>query len=121
MICCLESTDSHVEDAPCFLLEVLSPSTEATDRGRKFDEYMSIPSLTQYVLVAQDEQRLTVFVRAETDWRVQSVTEGSVRVACLETDLSLEQIYAGVTLEPDATDPEPGRPPGSPRAEPTDP
>jgi Uma2 family endonuclease len=119
MICCLESTDTHIEDAPCFLLEVLSPSTEATDRGRKFDEYTSIPSLNQYVLVAQDEQRLTVFTRGESDWRVQSITEGAIQVNCLETELSLEQVYAGVMLEPDLTDSTDTAPKVS--AEPTDP
>ena len=104
MVACLESTDSHVEDAPCFLLEVLSPSTEAKDRGLKFNEYTGIPSLNQYVLVAQDEQRLTVFTRGENDWRVQFITEGAIQVDCLGTELSLEQVYAGVTLEPDLTD-----------------
>jgi Uma2 family endonuclease len=112
MVACLESTDSHVEDGPCFLLEVLSPSTEAKDRGLKFNEYISIPSLKQYVLVAQDEQRLTVFTRGENDWRVQFVIEGAIQVECLETELLLEQVYAGVTLEPDLTEDSP---------EPTDP
>jgi Uma2 family endonuclease len=119
MICCLESTDTHIEDAPCFLLEVISPSTEAMDRGRKFDEYTSIHSLNQYVLVAQDEQRLTVFTRGESDWRVQSITEGAIQVNCLETELSLEQVYAGVMLEPDLTDSTDTAPTVS--AEPTDP
>jgi Uma2 family endonuclease len=117
MIACLESTDSHVEDTPCFLLEVLSPSTEKVDRGRKFNEYTSIPSLKQYVLVAQDEQRLTVFTRGENDWRVQFITEGVIQIDCLETALSLEQVYAGVTLEPMDSD-QPGL---SNLSEPTDP
>ena len=104
MISCLERNSKYIEDAPCFLLEVLSPSTEAKDRGLKFNEYTGIPSLNQYVLVAQDEQRLTVFTRGENDWRVQSITEGAIQVDCLGTELSLEQVYAGVTLEPDPTE-----------------
>ncbi len=39
---------------PLFVVEVLSPSTEAYDRGRKFELYRSIPSLREYVLVSQD-------------------------------------------------------------------
>ncbi len=117
MISCLERSSKYIEDAPCFLLEVLSPSTEAKDRGLKFNEYTSIPSLNQYALVAQDEQRLTVFTRGENDWRVQSITEGAIQVDCLETKLSLEQVYAGVTLEPMDSD----RPGPSNSSEPTDP
>ncbi|MBV9867794.1 MAG: Uma2 family endonuclease [Abitibacteriaceae bacterium] len=37
------------------LIEVLSPSTEAYDRGRKFSQYQRIASLTDYLLIAQDE------------------------------------------------------------------
>jgi Uma2 family endonuclease len=116
MVACLESEDTYAEEAPCFLLEVLSPSTEAKDRGLKFNEYTSMPSLKQYVLVAQDEQRLTVFTRGENDWRVQSITEGAIQVECLETELSLEQVYAGVTLEPMDSDQL-----GPSNSEPTDP
>ena len=123
MICCLESTDTHIEDAPCFIVEVLSPSTEAKDRGLKFNEYTSIPSLKQYVLVAQDEQCLTVFTRGESDWRVQSITEGAIQVDCLEMKLSLERVYAGVTLEPTDSDQPESVPDSGPSnsSEPTDP
>ena len=48
---------------PKLTLEVLSPSTERFDRTRKFMMYRSIPSLEQYVLVAQDEPRVEVFTR----------------------------------------------------------
>ena len=103
MICCVESHDDYVEDAPCFLLEVLSPTTEAQDRGRKFDDYTNIPTLSEYVLVSQDEQRVTVFTRGTDDWRVQSFTSGEINVACLETSLTLEQLYAGVDFNADLT------------------
>jgi Uma2 family endonuclease len=119
MVSCFERNNKYIEDAPCFLLEVLSPSTEAKDRGLKFNEYTSIPGLNQYVLVAQDEQRLTVFTRGESDWRVQSITEGAFQIHCLETELSIEQVYAGVTLEQDLTDSTDTAPMVS--AEPTDP
>ncbi|MBC8112824.1 MAG: Uma2 family endonuclease, partial [Candidatus Saccharimonas sp.] len=48
---------------PQVVIEVLSPSTEAYDRGRKFDVYREAPSLRQYVLVSQDSQRAVSYVR----------------------------------------------------------
>ena len=101
MISCLEVSDTHIEREPCFLVEVLSPSTEARDRGRKFDDYTSMPSVTQYMLVSQEEPRVTVFTRGTDDWRVQSITSGVVNVQCLETSLTLEQMYAGVEFAPE--------------------
>jgi len=48
---------------PALIVEVLSVSTEAYDRGRKFDHYRSVPSLKQYVLVASDRVHVDVFTR----------------------------------------------------------
>lgn len=50
---------------PRAIFEVLSPSSERYDRGRKFRQYGEIPSLQYYVLVAQDEPRLELFTRQE--------------------------------------------------------
>ena len=49
---------------PCILVEVLSDSTERDDRGWKFRDYRTLPSLEEYVLVAQDTRRVEVFRRA---------------------------------------------------------
>jgi Uma2 family endonuclease len=48
--------DAHVDTLlnPTVLVEVLSPSTEADDRGRKFAHYQRLPSLREYVMVSQD-------------------------------------------------------------------
>jgi Uma2 family endonuclease len=58
---------------PLAIIEVLSPSTEAFDRGDKFLDYQSIPSLREYVLVSQSPRRLEVF-RKQPDgtWLYQS-------------------------------------------------
>lgn len=52
---------------PCIVVEVLSESTERDDRGWKFRDYRTLPSLEEYVLVAQDQRRIEVFRRA-TNW-----------------------------------------------------
>ncbi|HYN90066.1 MAG TPA: Uma2 family endonuclease, partial [Ardenticatenaceae bacterium] len=48
---------------PIVIVEVLSASTESYDRGKKFSFYRSIPSLIEYVLVAQDEHRVEHYLR----------------------------------------------------------
>src|ERR1044072_155356 len=54
---------------PTLIVEVLSNSTEAYDRGAKFEHYKSIGTLQQYVLVSQDEQVVEVWTRGEaTAW-----------------------------------------------------
>ena len=58
-----EGTQQDALENPTLLLEVLSPSTANYDRTRKFSMYRSIPSLRQYVLVAQDEPRVEIFTK----------------------------------------------------------
>ncbi len=48
---------------PNLIVEVLSPSTEAYDRGRKFELYQSIPSFTEYLLLASDRVHADLYVR----------------------------------------------------------
>ena len=84
---------------PRVVIEVLSASTEAFDRGQKFEAYRAIPSLSEYVLVAQDAARVDHFTRdAERGiWALQPYAGGdTLRFPTLAVDLPLAQIYAGV-------------------------
>jgi Uma2 family endonuclease len=62
--------DAHFDALlnPTLLVEVLSPSTEAYDRRTKSLHYRSIPSLAEYVLVAQDQIWLEHYARQEDEW-----------------------------------------------------
>jgi len=61
---------------PELIVEVLSPSTEDYDRGKKFDHYRSISSLREYVLVAQDRVRVEHHLRqANDDWLKQDALD----------------------------------------------
>jgi len=86
---------------PQLIVEVLSDSTEAYDRGDKFRHYQSIPTLTDYLLVSQDEARVTLFTRREEDWHQLNVAglEGSVYLPSAETTLALSDIYALIELK----------------------
>ncbi|MGA1622735.1 MAG: Uma2 family endonuclease, partial [Synechocystis sp.] len=58
---------------PCLLVEVLSDSTEAYDRGKKFDQYRRNPCLIDYVLVSSDEMAIDIYHKNEdSDWVILS-------------------------------------------------
>jgi Uma2 family endonuclease len=83
---------------PTLIIEVLSESTEAYDRGEKFLWYQQIESLREYVLVAQMSYTVERFVREGDHWRYVAVS-GPDAVVTLESvgvTLQLSDIYEGV-------------------------
>ena len=90
----LAPDEERVAD-PAVVVEVLSPSTEAHDRVRKWREYSAIASLEHFVLVAQKERRVEVYSRTETGWDLAIVEppDDAVPLKLIGTSLSLEAIY----------------------------
>jgi Uma2 family endonuclease len=87
---------------PTVLVEVLSPSTEARDRGFKFTHYRHIESLQEYVLVWQSEPRVEVYRRQSTgDWLFSEVSglESNCKLASLGCEIPLAEIYYGVSFD----------------------
>lgn len=90
---------------PHTIFEVLSPSTEGYDRGKKFQAYRTLSSLQTYILVAQDEPHVDLYVRTEAlRWTlIESVSlESQLSLPTLECVLSLETIYADVGFASDS-------------------
>jgi Uma2 family endonuclease len=87
---------------PTLVAEVLSPSTEAYDRGAKFENYQQIDSLREYVLVSQEVIRVETFLRQPSgNWLYAAAGVGSsVHLASLHIQLTLEDMYAGAGLSP---------------------
>jgi Uma2 family endonuclease len=86
---------------PEVVIEVLSPTTEAFDRGMKFAHYRGIPSLREVVFVAQDAVRLEHFVRREDDhWLLSdhSSLEAAVELPALGCRLELARVYDKVGI-----------------------
>ena len=84
---------------PLVIIEVLSESTEAYDRGKKFEQYQQIESLKEYLLVAQEPQRLEQYVRqSESEWRYSEFhdAEDVVKINIIGCELPLKDIYAKV-------------------------
>jgi len=97
--------DAHIDTLlnPTVLIEVLSPSTEAYDRGGKFAHYRKIPSLREYLLVTQDQPIIERYQRQGDVW-ILSEAEGldaSVSLESIGCILSLREVYDKVL---DATD-----------------
>lgn len=97
--CGPEGDDSHVEETPCLVVEVASPSPQATDRREKLLVYQRIPTLRAYLIVDQDRRRIERHWReGEGEWHhAEIVDAGTVPVPCPPgSALSLDGIYAGV-------------------------
>jgi Uma2 family endonuclease len=93
--------DRHAMTNPVLIVEVLSDSSEAYDRGDKFAHDRMIPSLRHYVLISQHERRIEVYSRdAEGLWVLREGREGgSVPVAALQGVLDVSRVYDGIELE----------------------
>jgi Uma2 family endonuclease len=83
---------------PTLIVEVLSSSTEGYDRGKKFLAYTSIPSFTEYLLVAQDEVLVEQRVRVATEeWRQRFFRSPDDSVTLVNgMVLPLASVYAGI-------------------------
>jgi Uma2 family endonuclease len=87
---------------PSVIIEILSPSTEAYDRGVKFAHYQSIESLQVYALIAQDKRRIEIYRRQESDNWLYSAVDGldaKVSLDVIGCELTAADVYEGV-LEP---------------------
>jgi Uma2 family endonuclease len=90
---------------PVVLIEVLSPSTEAYDRGEKFAYYRRIESVQEYILVSQTRPRLERFTRQGDLWILEEFngTSASVALASADCSLPLAEVYDGITFPDEVT------------------
>ena len=84
---------------PAVIIEVLSPTTEAYDRGKKFQHYRTLASLQEYLLIAQDVPRIEHYVRQpDNQWLLSDLGGGSgaVHLPSIGCALALVDVYEGV-------------------------
>jgi Uma2 family endonuclease len=97
----LESDAGDVLLNPVVLVEVLSDSTEAYDRGKKFEHYRTIPSLKHYVLIAQDRHSIDCFTRmADGSWSLTGcqASTGKVELETIHVELAAAEVYDKVVF-----------------------
>ena len=85
---------------------MLSPSTEAYDRGRKFARYQRIKSFTDYVLIPQDEPRVEHYVKQSNGTWVLTVATGlrsKISIATIDCVLKLSEIYDRIEFDKEQT------------------
>lgn len=83
---------------PTLIIEVLSDSTEAFDRGKKFAAYRQIESLKEYVLIDIKAQRIECFRRTtENDWLLHiSENQEACNFSCLDISIALADIFEDI-------------------------
>ncbi|MEM9480999.1 MAG: Uma2 family endonuclease [Verrucomicrobiota bacterium] len=98
IVCPPIDPDKTYLDTPSVILEVLSSSTRRTDEGEKKDAYLTIPSLTHYLLAEPEAPVVTVFERGEPGF-TRTVLQGldsMVNFPELEAKLPLGELYEGL-------------------------
>ena len=96
--CGAEGADPFVEETPCLVVEITSPSTAVIDRREKLVAYKRIPTLEAYVIVEQDERRVQRHWRDQQGvwWEAEVSGAGRVPIPCPEVTLTLDEIYDGL-------------------------
>jgi Uma2 family endonuclease len=101
MVTC-DERDRENDTYKCFpklIVEVLSDSTEAFDRGDKFADYQTLATLEEYVLINTRHQRVECFHRNEAElWVLRYHTEGNFTLASLNFSAPLTTLYEDVEL-----------------------
>jgi Uma2 family endonuclease len=83
---------------PVIIVEVMSPSSEADDAGRKWFSYRKIASLQHYLVLSQDERVVQVHSRAGDLWRERFVSSGVIELDDPPVRLDVVAIYAGTEI-----------------------
>jgi Uma2 family endonuclease len=99
VVCGVPQTEPGTSDVlanPKVVVEVLSPSTEAYDRGDKWEAYQRLPSVTDYVLVSQAAAQIEHYQReADGSWRYRLVEAGDVVTLGNGAVVAVDAVYEG--------------------------
>lgn len=99
VVCGEPRFEDETEDTllnPTLIVEVLSPSTEDYDHGKKFAHYRTLPSLQLYVMAAQDEVRVELFERQKDDRWILSESrdvDAALDLSAVGATLALREVY----------------------------
>src|SRR2546423_2067781 len=90
---------------PSLIIEVLSESTEAYDRGDKFTHYKSVPTFSEYLLIAQHRPHVTQFVKQdEGSWLQHEFNDlnAALNLISLGCELTMTEVYQNITFDENA-------------------
>lgn len=88
---------------PCLIAEVLSPTTEAYDRGSKFAQYRRLESLKEYVLISSDGVNVEIFrLNQNNKWELTPYSQGDeIQLVSVDLDFSIDLLYEDINLSLD--------------------
>lgn len=93
MVSCEEDDRAtYYREKPILIVEILSPSTRRMDFLEKFHTYQQIPTLQEYLLLAQDSQEAALF-RRSTNWQPEVYREGTFTLESIGLEVSLDDVY----------------------------
>ena len=97
--CDPKDTEEYFLRFPKLIIEVLSESTERLDRGEKMQNYLSLASLEEYVLVAQDQPEITIH-RRRNNWSPEITRgwEGVFQLESVNLQMTLAALYENVLV-----------------------
>jgi Uma2 family endonuclease len=96
-----DKTTTQYISYPCLIVEVLSDSTEAYDRGEKFYRYRRNPVLQEYVLVNTKSIAIDLYRKNDLgEWVINNYRAGDIiELKSISLSFQIEQIYRGITLD----------------------
>lgn len=102
LIVTCDPQDQQATDAfshPKLIVEVLSPNTEAKDRGEKLREYRALPSLEEYVLISSTQISVEIYRRAEGKFWLYSsyAEEDSIKLESIDFEFPVRLLYENIT------------------------
>ncbi len=100
-----DKTTTQYITYPCLIVEVLSASTEAYDRGGKFRMYRKNPALKDYLLVSSTSIEMDLYHKNDAgDWLILNYKEGdTIKLKSINLSFEIEQVYRGLVLAPEIT------------------
>ncbi|MEB3192403.1 MAG: Uma2 family endonuclease [Snowella sp.] len=95
-----DKTTTQYITYPCLIVEVLSPSTEAYDRGGKFRMYRNNPNLQDYLLVSSTSIEIDLYHRKDNnEWIIINYQAGdTIELKSINLSFAIEQVYRGLVL-----------------------
>ena len=98
-----DKTTTQYITYPCLIVEVLSPTTEAYDRGGKFRLYSNNPLLQDYLLVSSTSIEIDLYHKKDNgEWIIINYKEGDmIELKSINLTFAIAQIYRGLTLAPE--------------------
>ena len=103
-----DKTTTQYITYPCLIVEVLSESTEAYDRGGKFRMYRNNPVLQDYLLVSSTSIEMDLYHKNDAgEWIILNYKAGDIiELKSINLSFAIEQVYRGLVLTPEGLPPE---------------